>query len=802
MIRIIKENSQGKFSNKPEDYRYIDDNHLDLFLSPEKLKKHNIDLSKPQHWSLYFTKNKKYLNQFILCLDYDLKDKKDPKPITDHTEAQILLLKISETLKIPQTCFGIVSTGYGYHFYIFFNQKFSVTEKPVLKQISAELKKIESENLEYDPLSFCMQKSMRLPYSFYAKEGRVNKQTQVLLKPSKLYPFTLFYENFKHLEVKPKEKKTQANDLKDIYKTHKPNLAGIFGTDDNHFSGCRFMRWTINDKQNVTYPEWQLHLSIAAKLFKNENDNYLYAKKLSEGHPKFNEAEFKKEFLKNRYEGYPATCETIARMWKHSDHPVMGCKTCPHRKLNMPIKIDNYPNKDTGFRKPEKDKDGNIIEYKKIDYESFAKFLFEEIGLRTEKDESIWEYDDGFFKVIPDTIFNSKYCEKYIRGGVAPPEIRPLAHKFKHIRVMCQEEAREKNKHWLVFNNLIFNTKTRDKVDHTRDIFKTFKLDFDFNENAKAEKFSEILDFCFGDSNEREFFLQYLACSIFDTIHFEKALILFGTGRNGKSTLMNAVKNMFSEGSDVISPFSFKDVDKDLSYIRSLRTSRLAYNSDMSSREINKDPDLFKKLISGEQLTYRIPYAKSYINFEPKCNFVLGMNMLPTLAENTKGMKRRFAILNFDKAVPQKMVDIDLGSKLLDERAGIFNILYEAYQTYLRNGQLPQIDQSILKETFSKGSIFNMWEETNLIEHKNSKISMKQLYNNYRDFALESGESKAVPLNIFVTNCKSSELFSGKINTKITERTQETYVEGLGIVNDKSFKNDTNLEVVDDANKH
>ena len=88
-------------------------------------------------------------------------------------------------------------------------------------------------------------------------------------------------------------------------------------------------------------------------------------------------------------------------------------------------------------------------------------------------------------------------------------------------------------------------------------------------------------------------------------LSFEKALILFGKGANGKSVVFDVVNALL--GHNNISNISLESISRDQHYRAMLANKLLNYSSEISNR---LQAEKFKQLTSGEPIEARLPYGQ------------------------------------------------------------------------------------------------------------------------------------------------------------------------------------------------
>lgn len=267
-----------------------------------------------------------------------------------------------------------------------------------------------------------------------------------------------------------------------------------------------------------------------------------------------------------------------------------------------------------------------------------------------------------------------------------------------------------------------------------------YQLPFEYDPTAKISIFQDFMDRVLVDSAEQKILSEYCGYIFIrnSTLKLEKALILFGTGANGKSTFFEILYALLQ--SENISTFSLQSLTNESGYQRAqIQNKLLNYASEIGVR---MDSAIFKQISSGEPVEARLPYGSPFI-IEDYAKLIFNTNELPKEVENNPGYFRRFIILNFDQTIPENERDPKLAQKIIsNELAGVFNWMLDGMKRLLEQNGFTDSDKSqqTLNE-FKKqsDSVAMMINELNYITGHSNSMSLKQSYEYYRKYCVESG---------------------------------------------------------------
>ena len=102
---------------------------------------------------------------------------------------------------------------------------------------------------------------------------------------------------------------------------------------------------------------------------------------------------------------------------------------------------------------------------------------------------------------------------------------------------------------WIVFRNRIVNARTSEERPLTHQLWSHSGLGFDWDHEAECETWWRFLDDLFGDDGESvTFLMEFMGYCMTDDVRFDKAAMLIGPKRSGKSTIVNLIGKLTGEG--------------------------------------------------------------------------------------------------------------------------------------------------------------------------------------------------------------------------------------------------------------
>ena len=274
--------------------------------------------------------------------------------------------------------------------------------------------------------------------------------------------------------------------------------------------------------------------------------------------------------------------------------------------------------------------------------------------------------------------------------------------------------------------------------------FLTYQLPFAYDPDAEAPLFHDkYLNTVQPDSSRQQVLAEYLGYLFIKhgskMLKAEKALILCGSGANGKSVFFEVVTAML--GSENVSnhPLHLLTCEEPSYYRAAIANKLVNYSSEISARLGNTD--LFKQMVSGETISARQPYGRA-LNIRQYAKFIFNCNELPRNVEQTNAFFRRCLIIPFDITIPEDKQDRNLHTKIIEnELAGVFNWVLQGLNRLISQVGFSKCDAAALAvEQYRKDtdSVHQFLEEENW-ERSEKPYKISDLYRFYKQYCVDSG---------------------------------------------------------------
>jgi P4 family phage/plasmid primase-like protien len=321
-----------------------------------------------------------------------------------------------------------------------------------------------------------------------------------------------------------------------------------------------------------------------------------------------------------------------------------------------------------------------FFEEKKFIPALVAKELMEEAHYVTRiADQSIFRYNTkkGVYEEILDIRIGKKIVENLGKHWLNSRQNEVIAY----LKTSTAEELPELSEGLIAVKNGILNTYTRKLKPFSHEFFVINSMPVIYNPEADCPKFKTFLNEVVPLEKDRESLQQFLGYTLSPNCKYQKALMLVGTGANGKSTLLTTWTELLGE--DNISNLPLQTIQMHKFALARLYGKMANIYPDLPSIAL-KETDAFKTLVSGERVEAEKKF-KPFFSFPNIAKLVFSCNQPPTPPDDSDAYWRRWIIIRFPNQFLEDnpRTDPDLLQKLTtpEELSGILNWALEGLDT-------------------------------------------------------------------------------------------------------------------------
>ena len=282
-------------------------------------------------------------------------------------------------------------------------------------------------------------------------------------------------------------------------------------------------------------------------------------------------------------------------------------------------------------------------------------------------------------------------------------------------------------------------------------------IDLDYNPKAEAPLFRKTVETSISDESMRAFFHRAQGYSATAAIHEQAIFLCQGLGRDGKSTILDAIRETLGTYGAVGAVATFLDTGLQGGGQAAPDIVKLAGDARMvvlsePPRGAKWNEGLLKAWTSGSPITARELREKPF-DFRPTGKLWVECNAFPVARGDDDGIWRRMMPILFPNQVAPDKVDRLLPKKLESERPGILNWLIEGVAAWLEHGLAPPEGVTKVREDYRKqSSPFGDWLNERCMWGKaaeGERTRSSELFDDYKAWAEEQGIDKPMSIRAF-----------------------------------------------------
>ncbi|MCG5239540.1 phage/plasmid primase, P4 family [Azospirillum doebereinerae] len=214
-----------------------------------------------------------------------------------------------------------------------------------------------------------------------------------------------------------------------------------------------------------------------------------------------------------------------------------------------------------------------------------------------------------------------------------------------------------------------------------------------FNPQAVAPQFDRFITRILPDEEVRRFVQKLLGYCLTGDTSEQIFVIFYGTGKNGKSKLVDLIRKIFNDYAATIPAGVFLDAGREKKAdgpkpsIAKLPGVRLVLMSEPDKGEALSE-GLVKEVTGGEPMETR-KLNKDPFEFRPEFTPVMVTNHRPIIRGQDVGIWRRVILVPFEVFITPEERDPHILDKLMEEKEGVLNWLLNGLWLWLDEGLDP-----------------------------------------------------------------------------------------------------------------
>ncbi len=375
-------------------------------------------------------------------------------------------------------------------------------------------------------------------------------------------------------------------------------------------------------------------------------------------------------------------------------------------------------------------------------HNKFAELLVQQMRIIT-VNEQCYVYKDGYYQRA-DREIDREIIRLYPRSRRSQ-----RAEILDYIKILTTVKLSDISVQQYIINlkNGRLDVRTNELLPFDPNIIDFSRIPITYNPAAYNADLDKTLNKVFkGDRQVIDLFEEMVGYLLIKNSRFRKGFILYGSGNNGKSTILNLLKKFI--GDDNLSTVELKKLS-DPFLTAELEHKLANIGDDIDPKEIT-DTGTIKKLFTGESMTVQRKFQQPFI-LKNYAKLIFSCNQLPRILDKTQGMYSRLMLIPFTATFSAEDEDFDpfIEEKITTDEAlsYLLNIALRGLRRLLYNNRFTQPDvvTEALEEYKRDNSNVLTWIEEEGID-KNYLLSQTtdKLFSDFKDWCTRS-EIKQTP---------------------------------------------------------
>lgn len=266
----------------------------------------------------------------------------------------------------------------------------------------------------------------------------------------------------------------------------------------------------------------------------------------------------------------------------------------------------------------------------------------------------------------------------------------------------------------------------------------------EYSENADCPRWLAFLDDIFRkDKDLIRYVHKAVGYSLTGSTTEQCAFFLYGTGRNGKSTFIDIIRDIFGDYAANIQPETIMVRSNQSTAINSdiarLKGARLVTSVE-PNEGVRINEGLLKQLTGDDTVTARKLYGDEF-EFKPEFKLWMATNHKPVIRGTDTGIWRRIHMIPFTVQIPEEKIDRRLKYKLSAELTGIFRWAVEGCLLWQKEGlKMPRAVLEEVREYRREMDVISAFVEDKCTVGKGLSVKSSQLFAAYLNWAEQNNE--------------------------------------------------------------
>lgn len=326
----------------------------------------------------------------------------------------------------------------------------------------------------------------------------------------------------------------------------------------------------------------------------------------------------------------------------------------------------------------------------KFQHNTFADYIIKEHNVKGYGNDVYFYHNNMYTN-------NKDILTSYMLNVIPELNTSNIRETHENIRIKMIQQSEKINIDYVNLKNGLYNMTTNKFIKHTPEIFTLNQMDCVYDTQAFDQQvYNVIRSLAKEDEDIITLLIQMLGYFLLGNCRFQKAFILLGNGRNGKSMFLDMIRSWL--GDDNCSSLALEDLSE--KFLTAELVGKMINIGDDSGHNLLTNTSIFKKLVTGDSIQVQRKNQNPF-KFVNKAKMIFAANSLPPTTDKSEGFFRRCIVIPFN--AHYKETDDNYDPNMIDKittdsaKSYLFLLAIQGLQSLLENNMfyIPDDSKSI-----------------------------------------------------------------------------------------------------------
>lgn len=362
-----------------------------------------------------------------------------------------------------------------------------------------------------------------------------------------------------------------------------------------------------------------------------------------------------------------------------------------------------------------------------------ANAVLERVPLATDPGGRLYSYSRGVWRLDGERTIRAHVID--LLGNAYRPSHSTLVESIITARKPRISEEMITTRYINVANGLL-DWRTGELHPHTPDVISVNQIPVEWDPDADCPHIRSWLKTIMKEDC-LELIEEILGAAIYPDLPWQTAVMLYGSGGNGKGTFLRLVQALV--GKENTASLSPQSLDQHRFAAAELYGKLANIAGDVDPKTF-RETEMFKRATGGDMLPAEQKYGQPF-EFRNRALMLCSFNAFPRTADTSEGFFRRWVVLPFLYKITSEDPDVEGRMHTEDELRGLLVMAVQGLRRLMKRGAFeePASVRRITNEFKRKADPVRSWLHDNTIGEEGHWISRTLLYEDYKSWCSENG---------------------------------------------------------------